>query len=529
MRTRIAAALMIAVPISVSAEPNGTSPSWTSSGNGPDNTRASHTEHSIGPGSVSSLVPAWTLTTAGEVPDTPTVDAGSVYLSDAGGAIWRVAAASGAVTWSVKLPALSGNANSSSRNSPAIAPNAVIIGDQASASVYALSKTDGSLLWRTKLDGSRGAIITSSPVVVGNRVLVGVSSNQEELAATIKGFVPNFRGSVASLDLNTGAVRWQVYTVPAGFTGGAVWGSNLAADQKRGAVFIGTGDNYSVPAQVSACQAAAQNGKELDRCLPHDDHIDSIMSLDLATGAVKWSQRLTTLDTWTVSCLPSKHAPKTACPSPAGPDYDFGSAPNLFATNGSGPHEDLVGAGQKSGVYWAFDRDSGTEVWATQVAPGGTRGGIEWGSAVDGGRVYVAASNSNYVWTQLVGGGPLTDGGFWSALDVNTGKILWQTATDDVQKMPANKASRTIKPPRGALARAEGSVSVANGVMYAADASGEFVALDAATGTRLWKYSSNGAAVDGPAIAGGMVFWGDGYGDIGPEQTKIVAFGLPSH
>ena len=69
---------------------------------------------------------------------------------------------------------------------------------------------------------------------------------------------------------------------------------------------------------------------------------------------------------------------------------------------------------------------------------------------------------------------------------------------------------------------------MANGVMYAADASGEFVALEAATGKRLWKYGSGGAAVDGPAIAGGMLFWGDGYGDIGPTQSKIIAFGPSS-
>ncbi len=529
MRSAIAAALIIATPISVSAaEGDGASPSWTSAGNGPSNTRSTQAEHTIGVDNVSTLAPAWTLTTTGEVPDTPTIEAGSAYLADSGGSIWRVNAASGAVTWHVKLPALSGNAKSFSRTSPAIAPNAIIVGDQGEASVYALSKTDGSLLWRIKLDGSRGAIITSSPVVVGNRVLVGVSSNQEEYAATKTGFLPDFRGSIVSLELATGAIQWQVYTVPPGFTGGAVWGSNLAVDARRAAVFAGTGDNYSVPSDVSACQAAALNGRELERCLPKGDHIDSMISLNLATGALNWSQRLTSLDTWTVSCLPSRHAPKTPCPSPAGPDYDFGSAPNLFSTTGSGTHEDLVGAGQKSGVYWALDRDSGKEVWATQVGPGGTRGGIEWGSAVDGGRVYVAASNSNYVWTQLVGGGPLTDGGYWSALDVNSGKILWQTATDELQKTPANKGSRTIKPPRGALARAEGAVTVGNGVMYAADASGEFVALDAATGKRLWKYDSGGAAVDGPAIAGGMLFWGDGYGNIGPTQTKVVAFGLPS-
>ena len=527
MKSIAAAAILAAtLPVAASAQPTETVPSWSSAGNGHGNTRASHMEHTLGAGTVAGLVPIWTLTTSDEVPDTPTVEGNAVYLVDAGGSVWRVDATTGAPDWRVKLPAITGNPMSAARSSPAIAPNAIIIGDQAEASVYALSKTDGSLIWRVKLDSSRGAIVTSSPVVVGGRVVVGVASNQEEIAAVSKGFVPTFRGSVVSLDLATGAIQWQTYTVPQGFTGGAVWGSNLAVDLGRHAVYAGSGDNYSVPPQVSSCQVSARNGAEQDKCLPSDDRIDSVMSLDLETGAVNWSRRMTTLDTWTVSCLPSSHAPATPCPQPQGLDYDFGSAPNLFTTTGSGTHEDLVGAGQKSGVYWAFDRDTGKLVWATQVNPGGTRGGIQWGSAVDGGRVFVAASNSNYVWSQLLGSTKLTDGGFWSALDVNTGKIEWQTPTDEPQKMPANKASRTIKPPAGALARTEGSVSVANGVMYGADASGMFVALNAATGERLWSYASGGAAVDGPSIANGMLFWGDGYGDIGPTKSKLFAFGL---
>ena len=56
---------------------------------------------------------------------------------------------------------------------------------------------------------------------------------------------------------------------------------------------------------------------------------------------------------------------------------------------------DLVGAGQKSGQYWALDPDTGAVVWVTQAGPGGTAGGLQWGSAVDGKRVYTANANSN--------------------------------------------------------------------------------------------------------------------------------------
>ncbi len=523
----MAASALAAVCLSVAnAQTYSAQPGWSSAGNGAANTRAT-TDRTITPANVGGLAPIWTLTTTDDVPDTPTVDGANAYLVDDSGVIFKVDAKTGAVAWRVKLSSLSGNSKSTARSSPAIGPDTIVIGDQASATVYSISKSDGSLVWQSRLDAARGAIITSSPVIVGGRIVVGVASMQEELAATVKGFVPDFRGSVAELDLATGKIVWQTYTVPQGFTGAAVWGSNPAIDLARHAVYIGTGDNYSVPPSVAECQVRARNGAAQDRCLPADDHVDSVLSLDFNTGALNWARRMTTLDTWTVSCLPSSHPPATPCPQPSGLDYDFGSAPNLFSTVGSGTQRDLVGMGQKSGIYWALDRDTGATVWATQANPGGTRGGIQWGSAVGGGRVYVAASNSNYVYTGLLGTTKLTDGGFWSALDVNTGKILWQTPTTALQPPPAARNSRTIKPPRGAPARTEGSVTYASGVMFGADAAGTFVGLDARTGERLWSFDAGGAAVDGPSVVDGVLYWGDGYGDIGRSKPIVYAFGLP--
>ncbi len=500
---------------------------WPSAGNGFANRRVNPAETTLTVATVGQLAPLWTFKASGEVPDTPTIDGTSAYAVDAGGSVYRLDVATGAIIWHVMLPSLTGNAMSNARTSPAIGASTIIIGDQAAGNVYALSKTDGSLVWRLNLDTAPGAIITSSPVIVGSRVLVGVASNQEEYAASRKGFVPSFRGSVAAIELNTGKLLWQTHTVPAGYTGGAVWGSNLAVDTTRQAVYAGTGDNYSVPAAVAACQASHQTSGGMDACLAPDDHIDSILSLDLSTGGVNWSRRMTVLDTWTVSCLPSAHAPATPCPQPAGPDYDFGSAPNLFTVTSSGSTTDVVGAGQKSGIYWTLNRDTGATVWATQVNPGGTRGGIQWGSAVGGGRIYVAASHSNYVWTSIKGSKQLTDGGFWTALDASSGTVLWQTPTTAKQPPIASKSSRTEKPPAGAFARAEGAVTVAGGVMYGSDGAGNFVALDGATGAQLWTYAASGAAVDGPSVVNGVVYWGDSYGNIGRTGSKIFAFSLP--
>ena len=64
------------------------------------------------------------------------------------------------------------------------------------------------------------------------------------------------------------------------------------------------------------------------------------------------------------------------CPSPKGPDYDFGQGPALFSATIGGQARDLLGAGQKSGVYWALDRDTGTVVWQTEVGPGSVLGEV---------------------------------------------------------------------------------------------------------------------------------------------------------
>jgi len=50
----------------------------------------------------------------------------------------------------------------------------------------------------------------------------------------------------------------------------------------------------------------------------------------------------------------------------------------------------IVGFGQKSGIFWALNPDNGNIVWSTPVGPGASLGGIEWGTATDGQRIYVA-------------------------------------------------------------------------------------------------------------------------------------------
>ena len=113
-------------------------------------------------------------------------------------------------------------------------------------------------------------------------------------------------------------------------------------------------------------------------------------------------------------------------------------------------------------------------------------------------------------------GGTEVDYGFWSAMDVSTGEILWQTP----DPIPFNTN--------------QGPVSTANGVVYACsmDANGHMYAMDASSGEVLWSFASGGSCNAGAAIVGGQVFWGSGYAALagfipgaGPNN-RLHAFSL---
>jgi len=509
---------------------------WASAGQDLGNTRNQATESQISPSTVGNLAVKWVFTTGGDVSATPAVDGNSVYFPDwvnpidptQGGKLYAVDRKTGAARWVVSIADASGVPGDKARATPVIAKGKVIVGTQGpfggGGKMLAFDKDTGSLVWSTQLDSHFAAIVTQSATVQDGRLFVGVASQEEALAALVPGYpCCSFRGSLLALDVNTGAILWKTYMAPDGFSGNAIWGSAPAVDTKRGQVYVATGNNYSVPQDVLDCVAAAgEDPVAKAACLPADNHFDSIVALDTATGAIRWATRALPYDAWTVDCIPF-FGDGSNCPDPAGPDYDFGQAPALFkAQQSGGKAVELVGAGQKSGQYWALDPDSGQVVWVTQTSPGGTAGGLQWGSAVDGQRVYTANANSNRIpW--ILPDGNTTDEGIWSALDAATGEVLWQTAAPPSNPNPS--------PTNTFFSSASGPATVANGVMFGCtlDAAGNMYALDAATGDILWSFASGGSCLSGAAISRGEVFWGSGYSNFGfgTFNNKLYAFTLP--
>lgn len=481
---------------------------WAMGGHDLNNSRSNPAEQLLSPSTVDDLAVNWTATTDGDVSATPAVVDGAVYFPDWGGSFWKLNAATGEVLWSRSVPEYVGLADTFARTSPVVVGDTVYIGTQAGGFLLAIDTETGELRWSTPMDSHPQAVLTSSPVVHDGVVYQGVSSTEFLLAGDPAYDCCTFRGSLVAVDAESGEVLWQSYSLPdqgAGgdiFSGASIWGSTPTIDPESNTVFVGTGQNYSVPQSAEDCQ---DNGGTPEECLPPWNAKDSIVAMDLSTGEIKWSTGPRRFDAWNLACVPG--FPPNNCPNP-GPDHDTSDGTHLYTIPGpDGQPRRAVGAGQKSGEFWMLDAGTGEIIWSASVGPGSVLGGIEWGTATDGERIFFAETNGDNEPYQLPNGQTIDYSSF-GALDGATGEIIWQ-----------------VPEPHGG--QAVGPATTANGVVYYGALNGFMYALDAATGALLWEYQGAGASNAGPAIVDGNLYWGNGYQRLGPTSTTFYSFALP--
>jgi polyvinyl alcohol dehydrogenase (cytochrome) len=491
--------LALAVPVIAFGAPGS---SWPSGGHDASNSHSNAAENKINASNAGALGAKWTATVHGDVSAVPAVVGGAVYVPDWGGYLNKLDANTGAVVWSFPISTYDGVTGSVSRAAPAVVGNTVYLGDQNGGYLFAVNAATGAPVWTTRVDQHPLAILTAGPLVVNGVIYQRVASSEEGVATDPNYPCCTFRGSIVAVSAATGAILWKTYMIPGndgapgGYSGGAVWGTTPAFDAASNTLFVTTGNNYTVPQAVKDCQAAGGNSAQ---CLSPDDHIDAIVALNASTGAIKWATGVQGFDDWNVSCIPGFDPHN--CPTNPGPDFDFGSGPNLFTITGPrGLKQLAVGAGQKSGQYWALDAATGAILWSQAAGPGSTLGGIEWGPATDGKRIYIAEENFNGTPYTIPSGQTITSGS-WAALDPATGKILWQVPDPSHNAFGGGNAL--------------GPVTVANGVLYAPSMSGSYYALDAANGRTLWSFQGPGAAISGAAVVDGTVYWGNGYAHLG--------------
>jgi polyvinyl alcohol dehydrogenase (cytochrome) len=420
-------------------------------GHDPSNTRLNASEKRITRETVVSLTERWSKHELVGVSGTPTVASGVAYFGDWTGTVWAVDAETGADVWKATI------GGGFIVGAPAIHDDAVFVSN--GHTLTRLARSTGAVEWQADTNEHPLAQISASPVVVDDLVIQGVAS--AEVAIPRSEYT--FRGSIGAYDVATGAERWRLYTTAGDATSGpgvGIW-STPAVDTDRGLLYVGSGNAYAEPTGPLA---------------------DSILAIEYATGTLKWSRQFTNPDVFSAG-------------NPTGKDADVGASPNLWTSDG----RDLVGAGDKAGVFHALDRDSGEVVWETQLTPGSFFGGeIGSGAFVDGKLIVV--SNIGDPATNAP-----TDATKVFALEPASGEILWES-----------------EPMDGMIFAPVGAVP---GVAFVGTSTGRLLALDTRDGTELWSFQAPDKTGCGPSIVDGAVLWGYGYTLFaGPGEGGVISF-----
>jgi polyvinyl alcohol dehydrogenase (cytochrome) len=440
----------------------------------------------------------------------PTIAGGRVFVGSQNGHVYSIDAKTGCYYWDFA-------ASTGVRTAITIArigkSDAALFGDR-SGNVYSVDVATGKANWKVMPDTGPRTGITGAPALYNGRLYVPISGGDDSAAADPKFECCKGRGAVVALDAATGKTLWITFTIPDaqplarnaigtqlwGPSGVSIW-TSPTIDAKRNVLYVGTGDNHSAPAT---------------------DTSDSVLALALDTGTIVWKRQLLRGDMGNAACLSTD---KANCPEPHGPDYDLGTSPNLIAL-GNGKR--ILAIGQKSGMVWGLDPDAeGRVVWSTRVGAGGVLGGVQWGTATDGKRVYAAVSD--IAFTQLVLGKPLTPdpdkGGGLHALDPATGAIIWSAPP-----VKACAGRSNCSPAQSA------AVTATPGFVLSGAVDGHVRAYATGTGTVLWDVDTakafttangikaNGGSLDsaGPTVAGGMVLVGSGYGLYGGMPGNVL-------
>lgn len=487
--------------VTIGASPN---PMWN--GWAPDSSNARYTTSAgITLNQVGKLKLKWAYAFEGDVSafGAPTVLGDTLLTGSAGGAVQALSTQSGCVRWVYQ-------ASGPVRSAIVAVPNGnkhVLVFTDLTGWVYGLEAETGRELWKKKPEPHDSTRLTGSAAVYNGIAFIPAASWEETRANNPEYPCCTFRGSVTALRASDGTQVWKTYTIREvpkqiakggvgtwGPSGAGVW-SSPTLDPKRGLLYVTTGDNFSTPAT---------------------DMSDAVLALELKTGRIVWAKQLTSGDVFSGACQ------RANCP---GPDYDFGSSAILEKLpNG----RDVLLAGQKSGIVYALDPDRGGEIlWMARVGKGGTNGGVQWGMASDGQKVYAAVSDLVRKGGATAGLGSepdSTQGGGLTALRITNGEKVWYAAPQPCGSTPGCSPAQPA------------AVTAIPGIVFSGSNDGHLRAFATEDGHVVWDFDTvrqyqgvngvtgKGGSLDGagPVVAGGMLFVNSGYARNGGIAGNVL-------
>lgn len=354
--------------------------------------------------------------------------------------------------------------------------------------VVAVDQKTGREAWRVNVEDSTqcGCNITAAPLLVKNKVIVGVTGGDSA-----------HRGYITAFDAKTGRQAWRFYTIPGpGEKGNDTW---LGDSWKYGggaAWMTGSYDPdlnltyWSVGNPAADFYGDSRKGSNL--------YTDSVVALDADTGALKWYHQQVPHDVW---------------------DFDTAYENILFDAVVKGQPRKLLLNVNKGGVVWVVDRTSGEFVSGYPIVKH-----INWIKGLDDkgnlvGRLDPPVGKKTTICPAIGGGRSWNQAAYSPA-----SKLLFTTAIEWCEDVTVAKEEPregqtffggefTLKHPPGESAYSHldaidpitgkavwsyrskypllaSVLATAGGVVFTGDPEGFFFALDAKSGKKLWQFQT---------------------------------------
>lgn len=474
---------------------------------------------------VSGLVPAWAYPAgSGQALETTPVVAGGVMYVTTVNSVVALDARAGRRIWSYSRPRTKGLVGDAAGG---INRGVALLGDRVflvtdNAHLIALHRLTGGLIWDVAMaDSHQHYGATSAPLIAGDLVISGVSGGDEGV-----------RGRLFAFRADTGERVWTFRTIPdRGDPEAATW-QGKALEHGCGSTWL-TG-TYDVATDTlfwpvgNPCPDFNGDERRGDNL-----YTDSVLALDPRTGRRKWHYQFTPHDLH---------------------DWDATETPLLVDAGYRGEKRQLLLQGNRNGFFYVLDRATGKFLqatpfvrklnWATGIGSDGrpiltdaytpSERGAETCPSMDGATnwmstafhpgtrfFYLVALEKCNVFSKNAEGwkqGESFYGGaarpveqesprkFVRAIDIETGRIAWE------------------REQAGGGEHWGGLLATAGGLLFSAEESGDFMALNAATGAPLWHFQMNASWHASPmayAIAG-QPFVAIAAG------SNLVAFALPA-
>ena len=341
------------------------------------------------------------------------------------------------------------------------------------AALVALDARTGAALWETQVaDSMLGYSLTSAPLVVKDKVLVGITGG--EFGA---------RGFLDAYDVATGRRLWRWYSVPApGEVGNDTWAGD--SWQHGGSPMWLTG-SYD-PELNLVYWTVGNPGPQIDRSVRGDlDNLfsDSVVAIDPDTGRRVWHYQFTPND---------------------GHDWDSCQDLVLVDRMWHGGRRKLLLHADRNGLFYVIDRTNGTLLSGTPFVY------VNWFAGFDanGRPKAVEGSNSSPAGSFLVyptlGGGTNFQAPSYSA----TTGLLYLEYAENGQRYASTPAP--FEAGRQYIGRAAPGGSAAPPARRPGDpdASAGIRAIDPETGKQVWDFKIfQGSLTNGVlATAGNVVF-----------------------